>query len=152
MNVPGLLACTKVETSALLFINWNIHSMLSNLCTLSTIYKVKHINRSYTFDLFLESYVSFQFSFSFIYFRLGYSIYIVYVTNRNKITNKRRKRKKLMVLVEVCGGQRSLTFELTTSRCTCSCCIGKAEFVMIFVHKSFSMLFHNPHFLFQTQG
>ena len=30
------------------------------------------------------------------------------VTNRNKITNKRRKRKKLMVLVEVCGGQRSL--------------------------------------------
>ena len=54
--------------------------------------------------------------FSFIYFTLGYSIYIVYVTNRNKITNKRRKRKKLMVLVEVCGGQRSLiAFELTTA-------------------------------------
>ena len=49
------------------------------------------------------------------YFTLGYSIYIVYVTNRNKITNKRRKRKKLMVLVEVCGGQRSLAFELTTA-------------------------------------
>ena len=49
--------------------------------------------------------------FSFIYFTLGYSIYIVYVTNRNKITNKRRKRKKLMVLVEVCGGQRSLAFD-----------------------------------------
>ena len=46
--------------------------------------------------------------FSFIYFTLGYSIYIVYVTNRNKITNKKRKRKKLMVLVEVSSGQRSL--------------------------------------------
>ena len=53
------------------------------------------------------------FFFSFIYFTLGYSKYIVYVTNR--ITNKRRKRKKLMVLVEVCGGQRSLAFELTTA-------------------------------------
>ena len=59
--------------------------------------------------------VGFSFSFSFIYFTLGYSIYIVYVTNRNKITNKRRKRKKLMVLVEVCSGQRSLAFELTTA-------------------------------------
>ena len=58
---------------------------------------------------------SFQFSFSFIYFTLGYSIYIVYVTNRNKITNKRRKRKKLMALVEVCGDQRSLAFGLTTA-------------------------------------
>lgn len=94
VNVPGLFACTKVEMSALLFINWNIHSMLSNLCTLSTIYKVKCINRSYipVFDLFVESYV------------------------------------------------------------TCSCCIGKAEFVPIFVHKIFSILFHNPHFLFQTHG
>ena len=54
--------------------------------------------------------------FSFIYIlHLDYSIYIVYVTNRNEITNKRRKRKKLMVLVEVCGGQRSLAFELTTA-------------------------------------
>ena len=56
---------------------------------------------------------SFSFQFSFIYCTLGYSIYIVYVTNRNKITDKRRKRKKLMVLAEVCGGQRSLAFELT---------------------------------------
>ena len=61
------------------------------------------------------------FSFSFIYFTLGYSIYIVYVTNRNKITNKRRKRKKLMVLVEVCGSQRSLAFELTTASIFTSC-------------------------------
>ena len=55
----------------------------------------------------------YYFFFSFIYFTLGYSKYIVYVTNR--ITNERRKRKKLMVLVEVCGGQRSLAFELTTA-------------------------------------
>ena len=40
-------------------------------------------------------------------------MYIVYVTNR--IKNKRRKRKKLMALVEVYGGQRSLAFELTTA-------------------------------------
>ena len=32
------------------------------------------------------------------------------------MTNKRRKRKKLMVLVEVYGGQRSLAFELTTEK------------------------------------
>ena len=61
--------------------------------------------------------ISSSVQFSFIYFTLGYSIYIVYVTNRNKITNKRRKRKKLMVLVEVCGGHRSLalSFKLTDS-------------------------------------
>ena len=42
------------------------------------------------------------------------------MTNRKKITNKRRKRKKLMVLVEVRGGQ-SLAFELTTA------CVGEVS-------------------------
>ena len=42
-------------------------------------------------------------------------LHCIIVTTRNKVTNKReKKKKKLMALIEVYGGQRSLAFELTT--------------------------------------
>ena len=80
--------------------------------------------------------VSVSVQFQFYLFTLGYSIYIIYVTNRNKITNKRRKRKKLMVLVEVCGGQRSLAFELTTSKYVPP----DSSFILFFCHYSCTSL------------
>ena len=42
-------------------------------------------------------------------------LHCIIVTTRNKVTNKRGKKKKtLMALIEVYGGQRNLAFELTT--------------------------------------
>ena len=37
-------------------------------------------------------------------------IFTHYIVSKNKITNKRKKNRTLMVLVEVYGGQRSLMF------------------------------------------
>ena len=62
-----------------------------------------NLGRSFKVPSCLADNVSVSAQFSFIYFTLGYSIYIVYVTNRNKITNKRRKKKK-----EVNGFGRSV--------------------------------------------
>ena len=42
-------------------------------------------------------------------------LHCIIVTTRNKVTNKtEKKKKKLMALIEVYGGQRNLAFELTT--------------------------------------
>ena len=42
-------------------------------------------------------------------------LHCIIVTTRNKVTNKREKKKKtLMALIEVYGGQRNLAFELTS--------------------------------------
>ena len=43
-------------------------------------------------------------------------LHCIILTTRNKVTNRREKKeeKKLMALIEVYGGQRSLAFELTT--------------------------------------
>ena len=47
---------------------------------------------------------------------LSTTLHCIIVTTRNKVTNRRGKKeeKKLMALIEVYGGQRSLAFELTT--------------------------------------
>ena len=37
-------------------------------------------------------------------------IFTQYIVSKNKITNKRKKKRTLMALVEVYGGQRSLMF------------------------------------------
>ena len=58
-------------------------------------------------------------------FTLVYNIYTVYSNGgMKKQLREKKKRKKLMDLIEVYGGQRSLAFELTTAVCALRC-LGK---------------------------